>query len=153
MISGEQPIDTFHAVRALPVPLHRGHEVPQISVVFPLFPLCPRRRLDMLDILAADDARRRPDIGVLGAAGKEPAVDDRSTQGLDAGDPNLSTYVLQLFSVFDNRSTEADHLPCSFARSFARSLVRRRGSAMCGLGGSIACARGMQYVFCMCGTH
>ena len=40
------------------------------------------RRLDRLDILAGDVGRRRPDTGVLGAAGDEPAVAGRSTQGL-----------------------------------------------------------------------
>ena len=36
----------------------------------------------MLDILVADDARQRPDTGVLGAEGDEPAVAGRSTQSL-----------------------------------------------------------------------
>ena len=40
------------------------------------------RRLDRLDILAGDVGRRRPDTGVLGAAGDEPAVAGRSTEPL-----------------------------------------------------------------------
>ena len=39
-------------------------------------------RLDRLDILAADDCRRRLDTGFLGAAGNETAVAGRSTQSL-----------------------------------------------------------------------
>ena len=44
--------------------------------------LAKYRRLDRLDIHAADDGRRRPDTGVLGAAGNETAVAGRSTQSL-----------------------------------------------------------------------
>ena len=48
------------------------------------------RRLDRLDILAGDVGRRRPDTGVLGAAGNEPAVAGRSTQSV------MGTWVIEV---------------------------------------------------------
>ena len=73
--AGEQSVEPArHAWQRL-----QGHPPLRLKAV--LIRLAARR-LDMLDILAADNARRRPDIGVFGAAANEPAVADRSTQSV-----------------------------------------------------------------------
>ena len=59
----------------------RGH--PQHHLKAVLVGLAARsHRLAGLDIVAADAGQRRPDIGVLGAAENDPAVDGSSTQSL-----------------------------------------------------------------------